>query len=340
MRGLAGTLAVMLSGCLVQNPAYDEGTASASGSGGSTGSTSGASTTALPTSGTGDGSGTAGESTGGDVTTDPVVTSEPTGGATGSTGEVGSTGEPAPVCKAKEELPLAVVPLDTGVVPATMGMPCPWGGAVGCEGLNFGVTQFYRLVNDGMAGRNAALIQFPRDQVMQEILAAGYSIDDLVGVRLEFVVWEQIKMPLDLIELQIDLLNAGDSVWVAGGRDAAPAIGVEPSFACRQTDGCATWSSMGGPLASATPLGSLYVDPLDHPALDKDQPDETQYHMQIRSELLPGAPIRDRLAEDGLSPAFAVSLKSLRGLGQQTFGIKLSEAPWDGPTLWVELCQQ
>jgi len=61
--------------------------------------------------------------------------------------------------------------------------------------------------------------------------------------------------------------------------------------------------------------------------------------MQIRSELLPGAEIRGRI-EDGLPPAFAVSLESVRELGQQTFGIKLWEAPWDGPFLWVELCQQ
>lgn len=343
MRRLAvTTLAITLSGCLVRNPEYDEGTASASGSGGTTGGSTGVTpTTAAPTTGSSGGSGSAGESTGGEVTTDPVATGEPTGGATGSTGEAGSTGEPpSPMCKTWEELPLTVVPFDTGVVPPTMGMPCPWGGAASCEGLNFGATHFYRLVNDGMAGRNAALIQFSRDIMVQEILAAGHTIDDLIGARLEFVVWENIQKPLAPIELQIDLLSAGDSVWTAGLGDATPAVGPEASFACRHTEGCLKWTSAdGGPLASATELGLLIVDPNDHPALDKDQPDETQYHMQIKSQQLPGAPIRERIA-DGLPPAFAVSLKSVRELGQQTIGIKLWEAPWDGPFLWVELCQE
>jgi hypothetical protein len=343
MRRLAvTTLAITLSGCLVRNPEYDEGTASASGSGGTTGGSTGVTpTTAPPTTGASDGSGSAGESTGGEVTTDPVATGEPTGGMAGSTGAAGSTGEPPPPeCDMKEEFPLTVAPIDTGVVPATMGMPCPWGGAVGCEGLNFGITEFYRLVNDGVAGKNAALILFPREEVIEEIVAAGHDPANLIGVRLEFVVWEQIQKPLDLIELQIDLLSAGDSNWVPGLGNATPAVGIDPSFLCRQTENCAKWTAAdGGPLASALPLGSLFVDPVDHPGLDKDQPDESQYHMQIRSEPLDGAAIRDRIAE-GLSPAFAVSLKSVRELGQQVFGIKLYEAPWEGPILWVEMCKE
>lgn len=343
MRTLAGTLVITLSGCLVQNPAYDEPTAS--GSGGLSGST-GATTTAGPTTTTptttasaSDGSGSAGESTG-EGTTGAV---EPTGGVSGSSGEAGSTGEPMmppKQCLSSSVMPIAAVAIDTGVVPPAMGNPCPWGGAAGCEILNFGITEFYRLVNDEDSGKNAALIRFPWAAVVQEIVDAGRTVEDLIGARLELVTWENIPVPLEPIELDIGLIAGADSDFLIGNKLQAPATDGDSNYNCKRIEGgvCTPWMAPEGPLPSATLLGKLTVDPAMHAAQEQDG-SGTEYHMLIKSEVLPAAPIVE-LAAKGKEPAFTVSLSSERALDEQVFGIKLEEAPWKGPSLYVVLCDQ
>lgn len=337
MRGIAGMLLVTLSGCLIPNPAYDGATGSTSR--GEVGSTGGQATTsgAPTTSAGGEGSGSAGESTSG-ATTEPAATGEPTSG--GSTGEAGSTGGPPPLeCAMVTELLLDVVPQDTGVVPPTMGAPCPWGGGDDCAVLNFGRTHFYRLVNDEDAGKNAALIRFPVELVVQDIMDWGYAPEDLVGVRLEMVVWEPIAAPAENIDLEVALIAAEDADWVDGERDGAPALETDSNFDCKRLQGgCSEWLADGGPLASAETLGLLTVRPEDQPALDKDG-SGSEYHMQVKSELLPAHKILGQI-QKGLTPGFAVSLLSERDLDEGTIGIKLYEAPWDGPSVYVALCDE
>ncbi len=337
---------LMLGGCLVKdNPAWEGSAADASTSGlsGGTSSTSGSSLT--PTTGAEATTGGTGTDSQGTPTTGAVgatTSTASTGEVGSSTGEASSTGLAAAECLATE---LVQVPTDqddlwdAGVVPSTMGSPCPWEMAEpDCGGLNFGKTGFFRLVNDPNLGKSAALLRFRHQAVIDFISEQQYEAKDLVGARLELVVWEPLAQPSEDSTLEIGMLVGAETYWDEGGRDAKKAQENDSSAACRTIDGqgCAPWPA-GDALASGEPIGLLLVT--TKAAMDADQdalPD--QYHAKLRSEPL-GAELVEALV-GGKQPSFLVSLSTTRALGAGVIGIKLEESPEDDPELYLELCTQ
>lgn len=336
MRGRAVTLPLILCGCLIGNPAYDDANgASASGT---------SSSSSEPTSGASGASGSTGDASAGTdsagTTTDPTTSAgATTGDLSAGTGGSSSTGAPPPVCKASESLPVAVVAWDTGVVPPTMPQPCGWGGGGDCGPLNFGKTEYFRLVHDQEKGRSAALISFPRDVIEGALTGAGYTLDDVVSAQLGLVVWEPTGSPLSPLALGIWLLGAQDLAWFEGNQNAATAVVDDSSFYCRKIDaqGCASWSSPEGPLGNVTPLGELVITPDKVASSDEDQ-DPAQYHARILSDPLPFGAVRDLwLVGD---PTYVVTVTSDRAIEGPEVGIKFKEASWTDPGLVLEVCTQ
>ncbi len=338
---------LMLGGCLVKdNPAWEGSAADAStiGLSGEASSTTGSSWT--PTTGAeattgGTGTDSQGPPTTGAVSATTSTTS--TGEVGSSTGEASSTGPAAAECLATE---LVQVPTDqddlwdAGVVPSTMGSPCPWAMAdePDCGGLNFGKTGFFRLVNDPNLGKSAALLRFNDQAVIDFISEQQYEPKDLVGARLELVVWEPLAQPTEDSTLEIGLLVGDEAYWDEGGRDAKKAQENDSSAVCRTIDGqgCNPWPA-GDALASGEPIGLLLVT--TKAAMDADQdalPD--QYHAKLRSEPL-GAELVEALV-GGKQPSFLVSLSTPRALNAGVIGIKLEESSEADPELYLELCTQ
>ncbi len=330
LRLLIGCL--VLTGCLKANPAWDdgsEGTSTTAGppitsSGGSTGEapTTGAATSGATGTGTGTGSGDG-------STSSPVTT----------TGEGSSTGAPARVCLAYETLPLAIPVEDTGVVKKIDPEPCPWStNFVKCHALNFGTTQFYRLVNDENEGRNAALLRFPVTSLDQMILDLGSDPADLLGLRIELVIWEEEPAPVEPYAFEIHGLDAQNFGWTEGTKDGLLAVDGDSSDECmtRAAGNCVSWANGLRALDGATSLGLLSVDAPLVAANDKDM-DANQYHAQLRSERLEGAL---EMFGGPVAPSFAVTLQTERDLDEEVVGIKLREAPWADPALYADVCTQ
>lgn len=335
MRGLAVIVAAMLAGCFVDP-----------GPGGLTGAGTGDATTGAATTGGGstggqpttEATGGTGTSEGGTSTGSPgtttTTTDATTGGATGPA--TTTTGEPTG-CMNTVEVALASAASDAGVVPP-ITQPCPLGGLLTtCERLNFGQTSHFRMFNDDQYGQSALLVRFSADEVLQGLFGAGYTIDDLVAVRVELLVWEPLKEPAAPVEFAVGLVHEGDADFLEGTKDAAQATDGDSSFLCKQIVGkCAPWLSDGGPQPSATPLGPLTARPEDQPALDLDAND-SEYHMMVKSDPLPGEPVRARLLEK-LDAAFVVTLASPRKFDDLELGIKTRESPWPHPALYATVC--
>lgn len=351
MRRLVGVSLVTLAGCLLQNPAYkdDNGISATGTASGSAGATEGPPTTGeatgAPTSGEGlvSASGTGGEVTSeatvGEVTTDAVTSEAGTSASSGeATAGSSTTGPVQPVCLNRFELGQYPTTEDTGVVPSTMGSPCPWqGGVQDCATLNFGTTWFYRLVHDANAGRNAALFRFETESLVEDLDEEGLVVEDIVGLRFAVVVWENKAAPDGVITLDIDLVAAEDQGWLVGTKDAGTATDGDSSFACRRRENgqCTPWADAGGPLAVATKLGELSFDAVE---IDEDQ-SPTEYHARVESESLPAGPLVEQLL-GGVEPTLALSLQTMRGLAEPQIGIKLREAEWTDPTLVIEVCSE
>ncbi|HEY0137774.1 MAG TPA: hypothetical protein VGB85_27000 [Nannocystis sp.] len=332
---------VMLGGCLKENPAWEPDGAVTTG--GLVSSSSGEAltgpTSEAPTSTTGD-PGTTDAS--GGSTNEPLTSMTEVVGSTGehTTGDPDTTGAPAPVCKASELVALAMpsgAPEDTGVVPSVLGSPCPWsGGQADCGPLNFGTTGFFRLVNDEALGANAALIRFPVKAVADGIFGAGKDLEDLIGARLELVIWEPKAGPAAPVDLEIHMLHPDNTDWREGQRDAQPAQDDDSSALCRAIDkgDCDTWAQ-GDALAGATALGLLHLTPENAVSSDADS-DPAQYHARLRSEPLGLALL---LAyQKGEDPSLAVTLATRRDVGEGEIGIKMRESEWPDPTLYAEFC--
>ncbi len=338
---------LMLGGCLVENPAWQRpgqaSTSETSSSGATTGTSDDPTMSMIPTMPTTSGEGEATADAGSGSTdsttslTDPVGT---TGDA--STGDEGTTGAVGPVCMASELVALKMpdgAPQDAGVVASTLGTPCPWNaGQPECGPLNFGKTGFFRLVNDPVLGVDAALIRFPAEDVAKEILGSGHDPEDLIGARLELVIWEPKSGPDAAIDLQVHLLHVDNFDWSEGDRDAEPAQDHDSSALCRTRDKgeCVAWAQ-GDALAGAQPLGLLHVTPENAKASDGDG-SESEYHAKLISESL-GMPLLFAY-QNGDDPALAVTLASPRGVGEGTIGIKMRESEWSDPTLYAEFCTE
>ncbi len=342
---------LLLNGCLiVDNPAYghsaggDTSTTNGATTGGTasgaTATTGGVVTATMttPTGGAEDGSGSGSSTT---QATSLTGDGETTGALTGlsTTGETDTTGAPARVCNASELVELVMeddAVADAGVAP--WGMPCPWQAGEPCDTLNFGKTEFYRLVNDGGVGRNAALIRFPPDVVAEQIAASGKDKQDLIGARLQLVVWEPKSGPDGPVDFEVHLLHPDNFGWPEGERDGQPAHDDESSAKCRTIvdKTCQGWAQ-GDALAGSEPLGLLRLTPENAMANDLDQ-NGNEYHAKITSEQI-GMPLW--FAYDlGQSPGLAVTLLTPRTLGEGEIGVKLRESPYDNPRLFAEFCTE
>ena len=321
------------------NPAWDDGATGSSTTAGPPGTSSGGTTGTAPTTGeaatgaTGTGMGTS-MGAGDDATTGVVTT----GDIGGSSGEGSSTGTSTGVCLEWETVPLKLAVEDTGVVQSVDPEPCPWSKEFeNCLSLNFGTTEFFRLINDEDEGRNAALLRFPVTSLDAAVMAAGRDPLDLLGLRLELVVWEKDSGPEEPYTLEIHSLHAANLGWTEGTKDGLVAVDGDSSDTCmtRQAGACIDWP-MGRASDGAVLLGVLEVDA--ELAADNDQDDDPdQYHAKLRSERLMGAL---ELFGGPVAPSFAVMLKTGRDLDDEVVGIKLREADWPDPTLLGDFCVQ
>lgn len=328
-RSLLGCL--VLTGCLKANPAWEAGSGDTSTSAGPPIGSSGGSTGAAPTTGaatsTATGTGTGDGST--------ISTSS----QAATTGEGSSTGAPAAVCVAFETVPLALPVEDTGVVQKVGPEPCPWSTDFEkCSPLNFGTTQFYRLINDENDGRNAALLRFPVTSLDDAVIASGHDPGDVLGLRVELVIWEELPAPVEPYTFEIHGLDAQNFGWTEGTKDALVAVDGDSSDECmtRAAGNCLGWPKGPRALEGAVSLGLLPVDAQRVAANDQDM-DPNQYHAKLRSDRLEGAL---EMFGGPIAPSFAVTLKTRRDLDEQVVGVKLREAPWADPTLHIDVCTQ
>jgi hypothetical protein len=347
--GLVCTLGAAASGCVVKdNPAWEdsgaEGSAGGTGTSGPGGGGSSSGSGVVPTTGADPESGGATDSQGEPSTgaVSPTTGGTDTGEATG-TGADSSTGEPVAQCSASELVKLDLdmnFLVDAGVVPDTMGSPCQWGDGTepACGPLNFGKTGFFRLVNDPNLGKSAALLRFDPDEVVDFISEQQFAAKDLIGARLELVVWEPLAMPAQDSTLEIGMLVGEENRWAEGSRDAKKATDNESSALCRTIEGgdCKPWPQ-GDALTGSTSIGLLLVT-AESVAMTPDDGLVDQYHAKLRSE-----PLGSALAEafvQGKAPSLVVSLSTTRALADGQIGIKLKESEWDDPVLYLEVCTQ
>jgi hypothetical protein len=340
-RLILGCLA--LGGCTKVNPAWEDSAAASGTSAASSeevGASSGSSDAGVvPTTGDASSGATGGATDEGSGAVS-VTSGDSTSGETGETSSASSEGESTtsalPDCVASELIPISAPLADTGVVPDALGSPCAWGGGPDCGPLNFGKTQFYRLVHD-VAGTNAALLRFEIESLKIAAELSGVEPADLIGIRLELVVWEARPAPVAPYALAIHALAPDNVEFGEGNKDAMPADDGDASDLCRTRMGgqCVPWANGGAALDESVLLGELLVTA--EKVLEDDKDDlPNEYHAQLLSERLPGGLIfMDRV------PGLAVTLATPRPLAEQDVGIKLKEAPpWLDPTLHLELCTE
>lgn len=327
---------VIVCGCVKDNPAWDQP---------STGADDPTTGQVDPTTGATPTTGAATTLAGDGTTVDTTGAADPTTGAidepsTGDASSDGTTEEPlVQGCVASSWVPLAIADAalrDAGVVPGSMGPPCPWRPEFDdCAALNFGKTGFFRLVNDEARGQSAALLRFPQDEVAARIAEAGKTYDDLIGLRVELVVWEQKPQPSGPFTLELGLMHPEDWTWDEGDHDAQPADKDDSRWDCRDIeDACEAWAQ-GDVLAGSSKLGELAVSPGEAALHDIDQFGD-QYHAQLQSESL--APALLVAYREGGEPGLTVTISTPRDLDTGDVGIKLRESDWPAPVLWAELC--
>lgn len=320
---------LLVTGCLKTNPAWEDGGGESS-------------TTAVPVITSSDPSSTGPAPTSsGDIGTGTGTGEGSTSSPVATTGEDSSTGAPAPVCLAFETVPLATGVEDTGVVQKIEAEPCPWStNFKQCPPLNFGATEFYRLINDEEEDddRNAALLRFPVTALEPLVIDLGHQPHDLLGLRLELVVWEETPAPAEPYTLEIHGLDPLNYGWTEGTKAGLVAVDGDSSEQCmtRASGACVSWANGGRAIDGAVSLGLLAVDAQGVADHDQDM-DANQYHAKLLSERLEGAL---EMFGGPEAPSFAVTLQTARALDEQVVGIKLREAPWADPTLYVDLCTQ
>lgn len=323
-RLLSGCL--LVTGCLKTNPAWEEAAGSSSTTAAPAITSSGASTDAAPTS---SGEGSTGTGTGSGSTSSSVAT----------TGEGSSTGAPPVECMGMETVALLTGVEDAGVVQEVDAEPCPWSPDFNaCPPLNFGETDFYRLINDEEDGRNAALLRFPITAIEPLLADLGHQPEDLLGLRIELVVWEEEPAPAGPYALEIHGLDPANYGWTEGMQAGKVAIEGDSSDECMtwSSGACVSWANNGRAIDGAVSLGLLTVDAQRVAAHDEDT-DANQYHARLLSDRLEGAL---EMFGGPVPPSFAVTLQTPRNLDEEVVGIKLKEATWADPTLYADLCTQ
>lgn len=319
-----------------QNPAWDVPTGTTGT--GDRGSTSGPGLTEVAAP-TGSETGDAGSATGG-ATTGVIGEATPTTGAAPTTDGSSGAGEPALVCVDWDTVPLLVhedLISDAGVAPAKL-VPCPWPGGP-CEQLNFGITEYYRLLSAPDIGKNAAVIRFDIGTIDDIAAAHGRAPEDVHGFRLELVVYEPRDLPPVETTLRIDAPRQENVSFYEGTKAGAVAGDDESNELCqrRVAGQCVPWVDDAPVYATSVELGTIAVTLEAVAVADHDGPANGTYHATLRSTLLPIDVIRE-ISGDG-PPTFVVSLATERGLDPAPeIGIKLEDSPEPDPALFVEFC--
>lgn len=325
-RLLSGCL--LVTGCLKTNPAWEEAAGSSSSTAAPASTSSASSTGAAPTS-SGDASTGTGTGSGEGSTGAPVAT----------TSEGSSTGAPPVECMAVETIALKTGVEDAGVVQDLDAEPCPWSTEFNsCPPLNFGHTEFYRLINDEDDGRNAALLRFPVTSLEPLLADLGHQPEDLLGLRIELVVWEEEPAPAGPYALEIHGLDPANYGWTEGTKAGLVAVEGDSSDVCMTWSSgvCVSWANNGRATDGAVSLGLLAVDAQRVAEHDEDV-EANQYHARLLSDRLEGAL---EMFGGPEPPSFAVTLQTPRNLDEEIVGIKLKEADWADPTLYADLCTQ
>lgn len=338
----------VLCGCVKGNPAWDAPTTGTDTGADPSGATTDVdpTTAGVPTTGTSsatDPATTFLELPGTDASTGGTSTGDASTGDATTVAAEGSSSEPLVAgCAAASWLRLEIADTDlrdAGVVPSSMGAPCPWQPAQpDCAPLNFGETGFFRLVNDQDHGISVALLRFPRDEVIARIAQAGKGVGDLIGLRVELVVWEPKPQPDAAFTLALGMMDPDDWDWDEGDHDGQPLDDDDSSWGCKDFEkgDCQQWAA-GDVLAGSSALGQLEVQPADAAAHDIDRLGD-EYHAQLASEAL--SPALVEAYRQGGQPGLTVTIASPRDLGSGDVGIKLRESGWPAPALWAQLCDE
>lgn len=341
--GVAGTM--LLGGCLGLNPAWMSSGGTTEAEASTTAvvptTTADATTTAttndVPTTGGSlSGSGTGDESSSGAHTTGALVTS-----TTATTGDETTGGPPAKVCTGSETLPVELAANrieDAGLAPMSL-VPCAWPGT--CETLNFGSTEYFRMVATPELGRTVGLFRFNVGALDEWVANTGHEPEDLLGFEFELVIYEPRDLPAADATFQIDAPAQLNADFPEGKGTEDVAGDGESSGACktREQQSCVAWAEGLYPAETSVKLGTIEVTAAAVQMHDYDGANNGVYHAKLRSSLLPAKTIRE-VTGDG-PPTFLVTLATPRGMApEEEIGIKFQESPEPDPALHAVLCTE
>lgn len=338
-----GVIGALAGGCLGQNPAWnpsaeggESGEASTSVVDPSTPTSTAAptTTTAAPTTG-----GSL-EGTGADEGSSGAAS---TSGAPGTTtGEAGSSeGPPVLQCMASEVVPVALAPdkiEDAGLAPDSF-VPCAWAGM--CQNLNFGRTEYFRMVSTAMLGKTAGLFRFNVGSLEDWLESVGRDPADLLGFEFELVVYEPRDLPATDALFNVEAIAQVDTDYPEGVGTEDMAVDGDSSGACKTLvqGACVQWSQGKYPGDAGTLLGTITVNAETVAAHDYDGMGNGVYHALLRSTLLPIDLIR--AVSGGGPPTFMVTLATPRGMEPgEEIGIKFEESPEKDPALHARFCTE
>ncbi|MCB9566848.1 MAG: hypothetical protein H6710_06470 [Myxococcales bacterium] len=356
--GSFGAALLLAGGCVLPNPAFDQGGASEAGSGGSlsasaTGSSgasasasasAGASAGATSTSGAGSASATSGS-----ATASSTDASASTSGATSTTSGAatdGTTGDPTTggfpnACPIGEDTiltELAVAQADTMVVKPGDGMSCVWNPM--CGDLNYGAAGYVDLVSSPADGRSLFLARFDLSDFSTTLDGLGIAADSVVGLRVRLVIWENMGMPSEVWTLAVATIAPENGAWRGGDKFGTPAVGNEVSFNCRSSDGgCTPWLG-DGPLGGAVDVANIKVTAQAASEGEEEEPDVLgTYHAHVVSSRISMDAVAPWLDAPS-NPGFVIYLLNTKHLNDPTsLGIKpIEEVANSGTRLFVEHC--
>lgn len=248
MRLIAGILLAPLSGCLVQNPAYDE--AETAGAGAS-------STGPGPTTTSGGGPVTTGAPEGATATGYMSSTTGTTGQDETSTGP----GDQPITCPGLEETLGPLTPVRDAFFITSAAPNCPWtdsdlavmNAALPCQQQNYGQT-VYATVGATADGRSEYVVEFDVHDELQD-----YPEMVIASAKLEVVPWWSGDR--DGIVFDVGVV-APEDVWVEGSKNADAAGDGDSSWEFRWIENANakhTWSSGQGPAAGSAAATTIEV---------------------------------------------------------------------------------
>lgn len=340
--GVAGTM--LLCGCLGLNPAWMSSGGTTEAEASTTAvvptTTADATTTAASgaptTSGSLSGSGSGDESSSGAPTTEALLTS-----TAATTGDDTTGGPPAKLCTSSETIPVDLAANrieDAGLAPMSL-VPCAWPGT--CETLNFGSTEYFRMVATPELGKTVGLFRFNVGMIDEWLAKSGHDPMDLLGFEFELVIYEPRDLPAADATFQIDAPAQLNADYPEGKGTEDVATDGESSGACKSLEqqSCVAWAEGAYPSETSVKLGTIEVTAAAVQMHDYDGANNGVYHAKLRSSLLPADIIRE-VTGDG-PPTFLVTLATPRGMAPgEEIGIKFQESPEPDPALHAVLCTE